>query len=76
VNDPVRLLSDLRVATPDPRRAARIRARCHAGLAERQPRPLRRLERAAGVWQPLLAGLGSLYFTESLWLALRFAGVL
>jgi hypothetical protein len=76
VNDPIRLLADLPVATPDPRRAARIRTRCHAALAKRRPRRLEGGQRVTGAWQPLLAGLGGLYFTESVRLALRLAGVL
>ena len=44
-DDVMRDLEDLRVLQPDPARAARTRARCHAQLVRRQEREVRETPR-------------------------------
>jgi hypothetical protein len=71
----LRKLATLPSAEPDPVRAARVRAKCHAALARRRPRSARR-HHAAFVWEPLVAGLGGLYLTETIRQVLHAYGVL
>jgi hypothetical protein len=77
MTDPLlRKLAILPSAEPDPVRAARVRAKCHAALARRRPRPSTRRRHAAFVWEPLVAGLGGLYLTETIRQVLHAYGVL
>lgn len=57
------LLADLPRAHPDPRRAARVRSRCHAALARQRRRSVGRPP-ARRLWEPLVAGLGGIYLAE------------
>ena len=72
----LRRLATLPSAEPDPVRAARVRAKCHAALARRRPRRSARRHHAAFVWEPLVAGLGGLYLTETIRQVLHAYGVL
>ena len=67
-----RMLADLPHATPDPDRAARVRARCHTVLARG-----RRSRRRSSVrlTDAILAGLGAAYLVEAVRLALHFSGI-
>jgi len=77
MTDPLlRLLASLPSAEPDPVRAARVRAKCHAALARVQPRPSPRRRPTGLLWEPLVAGLGGLYLTETIRLVLHAYGVL
>ena len=61
----LKMLARLAAAEPDPRRADRTRARCHARM--RQNHPGDRVTRRARVvlpWRPLAMGLSGVYFTE------------
>jgi hypothetical protein len=76
VTDPMlRLLANLPKAEPDRARAARVRSVCHAALARQRP-PAPRPRRPVGTWEPVVAGLGALYLTETVWLALHLSGML
>ena len=76
MTDPsLRLLASLPEAEPDRRRAARVRARCHAVLARgRQPRASR-TGRAPRLTRTLLAGLGGVYLIETFRQALLLMGI-
>ena len=75
MSDPLsRILAGLPSAEPDPVRADRVRARCRATLARRQPHPQPR--RVTGFWAPLVAGLAGVYLTEVIRQALHLYGVL
>jgi hypothetical protein len=74
VTDPLlRLLEHLPDAEPDRRRAARVRARCHAAL-ERQ-RQRRAQPRSQRVGETLLVSLGAMYLLESVRQALLLYGI-
>ena len=74
MTDPMlRLLANLSKAEPDRARAARVRAACHGALARSRPRSPRR-RRPVGTW--VVAGLGALYLTETVRLALHLSGML
>ena len=63
MTDPLlRRLHNLPQAMPDPSRADRIRARCHAALAHR-PRRGSIWGDAADLWAPMAAGFGGIYLT-------------
>lgn len=77
MTDPMlRLLANLPQAEPDRARTARVRAACHRVLARSRPpsHPPRR--RTVSTWEPLVAGLGGVYLTESIRLALHLVGIL
>jgi hypothetical protein len=75
MTDPLlRLLHNLQQATPDPSRAARIRARCHAALAHRPHRDSVWGD-AADFWAPIAAGFGGIYLTALLRQALVAYGL-
>ncbi len=77
MTDPLlRLIATLPSAEPDAARAARVRAKCHAALERRRPRPAVRRRHAAFLWEPLVAGLGGLYLTETIRQVLHAYGVL
>lgn len=78
MNDPlISALANLPLAAPDASRTERTRARCHARLARARSRrsPGRRSNRRQ-LWEPLVAGLGLLYVSQSIYLALQVAGVM
>ena len=66
-----RLLADLPQAEPEHARASRLRTRCHTILGARaaSPRPVRRL------WEPLVVGMGGLYFAGVIRDALHVYGM-
>ena len=75
MTDPLlRLLHNLPQATLDPSRADRIRARCHAALAQR-PRRDSIWADAADLWAPVAAGVGGIYITAVLRQALVAYGL-
>lgn len=78
MTDPLlRMLADLPQAEPHPARAARVRVACHAALARRRPHPpVRSGRRATRIWEPVVAGLGGIYLTETLRQALHLYGLL
>lgn len=78
MTDPlIRKLAALPAAGPDPARAARVRARCHARLARTSRRVRRPTRQTPGrFWAPLAAGLGGLYLVEAIRQALQVYGVL
>lgn len=69
------LLADLPHATPDPRRSDRVRSRCHNVLARHRRRSDER-RTVHRMWEPLVAGLGGLYFAEVIREALQLSGLL
>ncbi len=69
------LLADLPHAKPDPRRSDRVRSRCHNVLARQRPRSVER-RTVHRMWEPLVAGLGGLYFAEVIREALQLSGLL
>lgn len=76
MTDPsLRLLANLPEAEPDPRRAARVRARCHAVLARGRQSRASRSHRAPRLTRTLLAGLGGLYLMETFRQALLLMGI-
>ena len=75
MTDPLlRLLHNLPQATLDPSRADRIRARCHAALAQ-QPHRDRIRGDVVDLWAPLAAGFGGIYLTAVLRQALVAYGL-
>jgi hypothetical protein len=72
-------VADLPLALPDPGRAARVRARCHArlgrGARRRSRRPGSESADRRPLWEPFVAGLGLVYVGESVYLALRLYGL-
>jgi len=76
MTDPLfRLLSTLPQAEADPVRAARVRTACHAELARHRPRRCAQPGRTTRIWELLVAGLGGIYLTETLRLALHAYGL-
>jgi hypothetical protein len=74
VTDPLlRLLEKLPEAEPDGRRAARVRARCHAALGRRRQR--RAHSRGQRIGETALAALGAMYLLESVRQALLLYGI-
>ena len=68
-----RLLGELPQAESDHARSRRLRSRCHAVLAHHRARavvrrPVRRL------WEPVVVGMGCLYFAGIIREALRVYG--
>lgn len=75
MTDPLlRHLHGLPQATLDSSRADRIRARCHAALADR-PRHDSIWADAADIWAPVAAGIGGIYVTAVLRQALQAYGL-
>ena len=76
MTDPIfRMLTERPPAEPDRLRADRVRARCHDALGRARRRQAAR--RSPGrFWEPLVAGLGGVYFVESIRQALFWYGVL
>ncbi len=72
----LRTLATLPSAQPDAARAVRVRAKCHAALERGRPRPATKRRYAAFAWEPLVAGLGGLYLTETIRQVLHAYGVL
>lgn len=70
-----RLLGDLPQAVPDQARSNRVRSRCHTVLAKHRSRAAER-RTARRVWEPLVVGLGGLYFAGVLRQALQVYDVL
>ena len=76
MNDPMlRMLSELPHAEPDRVRADQVRARCHDALARRRRGQVGR-RAPVRFWEPIVAGLGGVYLTASIRLALSFYGIL
>jgi len=76
IEDPLlQWLGRLPEAEPDPVRAASVRARARAQLA-RRPRPRPRPRDLRRMWAPLIAGLGGVYFAETIRQSLRLSGIL
>jgi hypothetical protein len=78
MNDPlIRAIANLPLAAPDANRSAQVRARCHARLGRmglrRSPG---RAQAKRPLWAPAFVVLGVLYVGQSLYLALRLAGVM
>jgi hypothetical protein len=74
VTDPLlRLLENLPEAEPDRRRAARVRARCHAALSRSRQR--RAQPRSQRLGETLLTALGAVYLLESIREALLLFGI-
>jgi hypothetical protein len=77
MTDPLlRLVAALPPAEPNRARAARVRAKCHAVLERTRPRPATRRRQTTFFWEPLVAGLGGLYLTETIRQVLHVYGVL
>jgi hypothetical protein len=73
----IRLMERLPRAAPDPARAARTRARCHAALGrQRAVRRTARQVRARAWESALVAGVCAAYLTEVVRSALHLYGVL
>jgi len=79
-DDMLRALEGLVALTPDPARAERVRARCHAALARGQRRVARSTPAAGsavrGLGPALVGGLCVIYFLALVGNALRLHGVL
>ena len=76
MTDPIfRMLNGLPRAEPDRLRADRVRARCHEALARARRRQAAR-QTPVRFWEPVVAGLGGVYLTESIREALTLFGVL
>ena len=76
MTDPVlRMLASLPEAEPDAARAARVRARCHARLARGRPSAAAPRTRGRRIRDGLLAGLGGVYFVETVRQTLFFFGI-
>jgi hypothetical protein len=74
VTDPLlRLLENLPHAEPDRRRAARVRAHCHATLSRSRQR--RAQPRSQRIGETALAALGAMYLLESVRQALLLYGI-
>ncbi len=78
--DPMlRALAELPTGEPDASRAARIRGRCRDAIT-RRPRAIARVRRSGVRWRSVepvvVAGLGLLYLSDVIRLALRGFGVL
>jgi len=69
------LLADLPPVAPDGARSDRRRSRCHAVLARHRSRHVERRV-VCRLWEPLVAGLGGLYFVEVIREALQLSGLL
>jgi hypothetical protein len=73
----LRVLERLPRSEPNPARAARVRARCHAVLASQQPRRQRpKRGVGSGIWEPALVGLCLVYLSDVVRQALQLFGVL
>ena len=74
MTDPLlRLLENLPDAEPDPRRSARVSARCRAALTRGHAHRAR--PRSHRVGETVLAGLGAVYLLESVRQALLLYGI-
>jgi hypothetical protein len=58
-------LARLASAAPSESQAWQVRARCHRALARRRRREAKPWRRATRYWPHLVAGLGGLYFAET-----------
>ena len=74
MTDPLlRLLENLPDAEPDRRRAARVRAKCHAALERTRQR--RAQPRSQRLGETVLVALGAVYLLESVRQALLLYGI-
>lgn len=69
-------LAALPSATPSPSRTRQLRARCHRALARGRPREPRPRRGALRYWPHVVAGLGGLYFAETIRQVLAVWGLL
>ena len=76
MNDPLlQAMANLPVAEPSPRRTARLRSRCRAGLVRSRPAPRRGPGSSSRVWEPVVLSLGGVYLMALVREALHLYGV-
>ena len=68
------LLADLPTAVPDAARSDRLRSRCHTVLAKHRPRSSER-RTVRRFWEPVVVGMGGVYFAGVIRDALQVYGM-